>query len=220
MEAGLDAFLASFRLRTFQPGQVLVFNTYGQTDVQDRVARVAYIRQGLVRGAWHRALLAPLHDTTTIVAGDRRWVGLDAFKYGENLFRYTALARTTAHVVPFQDLVERAPREVLLDALEGMSLAWCTASSVLSLSGLALDRRVMLLLYNVSRIHPRRKLELPQKVVADLVGVSRQALNPVLKRLERRGFVSLGYGALTIQQPSRLIDELRRTATEQSDTGT
>ena len=47
---------------------------------------------------------------------------------------------------------------------------------------------------------------LPQRTLAAMIGVARPSLNKVLKELERRGLVALGYGAI------RLLDEdgLRR----------
>ncbi len=49
-------------------------------------------------------------------------------------------------------------------------------------------------------------IELPQRTLAAMLGAARPSLNKVLKNLERRGLVELGYGAI------RLIDEdgLRR----------
>ncbi len=212
MSDGLDEFLSAFTLATFDAGEPVLANTYLQAGAANRDAHVAYVHEGLVRGAWHRPAIAPSYDATVSVSGDRCWIGLDAFKYRENLFRYTALVPTTAFVLPLAALVDRAPRAVLLDALENASLAWCTAVSVVSLHGQGLERRVMLLLYNLRRLHPRPLLEVTQRVVSELLGVSRQALNPVLKDLEQRGFVRLGYGKLVVETSDRLIAELRRTA--------
>jgi CRP-like cAMP-binding protein len=208
----VEAFLASEKPVEFDAGSTLILNTYLQPGAVDRTARVAYVREGLVRGAWHRPAIAPSHDATVLVAGDRSWIGLDAFKYHENLFHYTALAATTAWILPLSDLVHRAPREVLLDALQSATLAWCTAASVVSLKRQKPDRLAMLLLYNLSRLHPHPVLQVTQQVVAELLGTSRQSLNPVLKRLEQRGFVRLGYGKVAIEDPARIIEELRRTA--------
>ena len=217
MSRELAAFLATFAPLEFEPGETVIANTYLQTTTRDRTPEVAYVVKGLVRGAWHRPAIAPSHHVTVAVLGDRCWIGLDAFKYRENLFRYTALAPTTAIVMPLSELVERAPREVLLDALENVSLAWCTAASVVSLKGQRLERRTMLLLYNLSRLHPRPALQVTQQVVAELLGVSRQGLSPVMKRLEEKGLVRLGYGKVIIEAHERIIEELRRTASETSE---
>lgn len=211
MNPELDSFLAPFAVTSFAAGEVVIANTYLQPGVTDRTARVAYVRHGLVCGAWHRPAIMPSHSAATVVTGDGSWVGMDAFKYRENLFQYSALAPTTAHVLPLSEFVQRAPRSVVLHALEITSLAWCTAASVVSMRGQPLERRAMLLLYNLRRMHPRPDLEVTQKVVAQLLGVSRQALNPVLKSLEARGLVRLGYGKILVQEHSRIIGELRRT---------
>lgn len=208
----VDEFLAGLAPADFEAGEVLIPNTYRQTDAVDHVARLAFVRFGLVQGAWHHSTLAPQHRAAAVVAGDGRWIGLDALKFGENLFRYTALAPTRAHVVPLADLMQGAPAPVVFDVLESVSLAWCTSASLLSLSAAPLDLRVLLLLFDVSRLHPRPDLDLPQRVVAELVGVSRQALNPVLKDLERRGLIELGYSQIVVRDPTRLIEEIRRAA--------
>ena len=44
-------------------------------------------------------------------------------------------------------------------------------------------------------------VRLPQRTLAAMLGVARPSLNKVLKDLERRGLVALGYGAI------RLLDE-------------
>jgi hypothetical protein len=212
VSADLDAFLSASEPASFGAGDTVLANTYLQPGAGGGVPAVAYVREGLVCGAWHRPAIAPSHHVTVHVAGDRCWIGLDAFKYRENLFRYTALVATTAWVRPLSDLTDRAPREVLLDALENVSLAWCTAVSVVSLKGQGMERRVMLLLYNLSRLHPRPALEVTQRVVADLLGVSRQRLNPVLNRLEQKGLVRLGYGKVVVEASDRIIQALRRTA--------
>ena len=66
--------LRKFRPRNFERGQTLIRNTYLQAEVQ-RSASLAYVLEGLVRGAWHRSAIAPQVRATAIVAGDRRWIG-------------------------------------------------------------------------------------------------------------------------------------------------
>jgi CRP-like cAMP-binding protein len=207
----LLAFLATVPPTEFAIGETILDNTYLQPD-RGQPAEIAYVREGLALGAWHRPAIDRDQDSAVLVVGDGNWIGLDAFKYGENLFRYSALAPTTAWVFPLSTLVEAAPREVVLDALRSVSLAWCTAVSVVSLKGQGIERRAMLLLYNLARIHPRPDLRITQQVVAELLGVSRQSVSPVLKRLEEKGLVRLGYGKVAVQDPKQIIEELRRTA--------
>jgi CRP-like cAMP-binding protein len=213
MARDIGNLLRPARPTEFEAGETVITNTYLQSASPARaLPQVAYVDRGLVRGAWHRPAIAPAHRLTVMIAGDRRWIGLDAFKYAENLFRYTALVPTTAWVLPLSDLVDRLPREVLIDALESTSLAWCTAVSVVSLRGQKLHRRAMHLLYDLSRLHPRPSLQVTQKVVAELLGVSRQTLSPVLRQLQQKGLVRLGYGSVSIEDPTKIIEELRRTA--------
>ncbi len=173
---------------------------------------VGYIVEGLVRGVWDRSTLAPRNRATAIVAGDGRWFGVEAFKFGKNLFRYAALSPTTASIVPLSYVEHEAPRAVLLDSLRSASLDWCTAASVLSLGADTLARRALLLLYDMSRLRPRPELEVRQKDIADMLGVSRQTLQPVLKGFEKRGLISLGYGEILIDDPTSLVRRLRRKA--------
>lgn len=55
-------------------------------------------------------------------------------------------------------------------------------------------------------------LRLSQEALADTVGVSRQTLNRLLKTLETKGMLSVGYGALTIRDPAAL-EALARSRT-------
>ena len=157
--------------------------------------------------------IAPGSRATAVVAGDGRWLGADAFKYGENLFRYEALTPTSASVIPLSWMREKAPRDVLLDALRTVSLDWCTRVSVLSLGSESLYRRTLLLLYDMARLHPRPEIEVRQRDVADLLGVARQTLQPVLKQLERQNLVQLGYGEISIGDASDLYAALRLDGT-------
>ncbi len=45
---------------------------------------------------------------------------------------------------------------------------------------------------------------LPQRTVAAMIGVQRPSLNKVLKDFERRGLLSVGYGAITVRDPKGL----------------
>jgi len=208
-ESGLELVLAKFPPRVFERGETIVLNSFLQASGEKDEPALIYILEGLVRGAWNRSAIAPGSRATAVVAGDGRWLGADAFKFGENLFRYEALAPTTASVVPLAWMRDQAPRSVLLDALRTVSLDWCTRVSVLSLGSESLYRRTLLLLYDMSRLHPRPELEVRQKEVAEMLGVARQTLQPVLKRLERKGLVDLGYGEIAISDPDGLMVALR-----------
>jgi len=197
-----------FPSRDFSRGEVLIDNTRHRTPPQD--GSLAFIHEGLVRGAWNSPFIAPGSRAATLVAGDGKWIGADAFKYGPNLFRYDALTDTSATVVPLADFRAHAPRETLLEALHSVSLDWCAAASVLSFGTDALIRRTMLLLYNLFRLHPRPEIEVRQQDVAELLGVSRQSIQPALKRLERAGLVSLGYGEIVVGEPDVLLEVLQR----------
>jgi len=200
--------LERFPPQVFQRGEILVHNTR-HLDAPPASGSLAYVVEGLVRGAWNAPFIAPANRATTIIAGDGRWVGADAFKYGENLFRYDALTLTTASVVPLPYLCDEAPRAVLVDALRCVSLDWCTSASVLSFESDTLERRTMLLLYNLFRLHPRPEIEVRQQDVAELLGVARQTLQPVLKRLTTAGFVHVGYGEIVVGDAEALLAELR-----------
>lgn len=206
----LGELLQRYPPRRFERGETVIVNTRHQQPAG--AGSLAYVIEGLVRGAWHGPFIAPDHHATTIVAGDRRWVGADAFKYGANLYRYDALTPTTAAVVPLAYLETEAPRAILLDALRCVSIDWCTAASVLGLGSHTLRRRTLLLLYNLARLHPRPAIEVRQQDVAELLGVARQSLQPVLKRLEREGLVSIGYGEIVVGDSDALLAKLREPA--------
>lgn len=209
----LRDFLTLCPPRQFDRGDTLIHNTYHRAAPRPDTspASVAYVVEGLVRGAWNGPFIAPETRATTLVAGDGRWVGLDAIKYGANLFRYDALTPTSACVVPLSYLLNDAPRALLVDALRCVTLDWCSAASVLSLGNEPLERRTMLLLYNLFRLHPRPELEVRQQDVAELLGVRRQTLQPVLGELQAAGLVTLGYGEICVGNADALLAELRAT---------
>jgi CRP-like cAMP-binding protein len=92
-----------------------------------------------------------------------------------------------------------------------VSLDWCTATSVLSLGNDTLERRTMLLLYNLFRLHPRPEIEVRQQDVAEMLGVVRQSLQPILRGLQREGLVSLGYGEIVVGDADALLTALQTT---------
>jgi hypothetical protein len=201
------AVLERFPPVEFERGQTLIRNTFRQRVPAEPA--LGYVFEGLVRGQWNRSSIAPKLRATAVIAGDRRWIGADAFKFGENIFKYVALTRTVASILPLAYVKQEASRRVLLDALHSVSLHWCTAASVLSLGGDTLYRRTLLLLYDMSRLHPRPEIEVRQADVADLLGVARQTLQPVLKTLERQNLITLGYGEISIGEAADLFAALR-----------
>ncbi|MCE9635337.1 MAG: helix-turn-helix domain-containing protein [Planctomycetes bacterium] len=194
----------------FERGAIVIENTFMQTDAGGRTPLVAYVHEGLVRGVWHRDKIAPTSRATALVAGDGCWIGVDAFKHGENLFRYQALAPTVATILPMSSLKIEAPRAVVVHAMENLARDWCTAVSLLSLGNQTLTCRAMVLLHHMSRVHPRPEIEVRQQDLADMLGVARQSLQPVLKRLASGGLIDLGYGEIVVADSGRLFDELRR----------
>lgn len=225
VQASLRALLEKFPPESFERGATLIdsplletadFEPTAESGAPNTEAeaapRVGFVVEGLVRGTWNRSPIAPQNRATAIVAGDGRWIGADAFKFGKNLFRYAALTPTVASTFPLSYILDEAPREVLLDALRSVSLNWCTMASVLSLGNDTLGRRTLLLLYDLSRLHPRPELEVRQKDIADMLGVTRQTLQPILKGYEKRGLISLGYQEIVIADPVDLVNRLRRKA--------
>jgi hypothetical protein len=206
---GLRDLLDRFPPRSYARGDVLIENSYKRTEVL-RQTWLGYVVRGLVRGTWNHNLIAPDNRATTSIAGDGRWIGLDVFKYGENLFRYTAMAPTTASIVPLEYVERDAPRSVLLHALKSASLHWYTSAAVLGLGRYSLERRTLLLLYDMRRLHPRARIEVRQTDVADLLGVVRQTLHPVLVKIEAKGLIGLAYGAILIGEAAPLLAEARR----------
>lgn len=208
--AAMAEVFARFPPERFERGDVLIENTFMQTNADREHPMLAYVHEGLVRGAWNRSKIAPRNRATAVIAGDHRWIGADAFKYSENLFRYIALTPTIASMVPLEFLTLNAPRQVLIDALKSISLDWCTTASVVSLSAESLERRTMLLLHDMSRVHPRPELEVRQRDLADLLGVARQTMQPVLKRLEKAGYITLGYSEIVVTDAPRIFRDLRQ----------
>jgi CRP-like cAMP-binding protein len=206
----LAELLQRFPGRAYDRGDILIENTYGQPGRSPTPA-LAYIAEGLVRGVRNRSMVAPRNRSTVVIAGDGRWIGFDAFKFGENLLRYVALTHTTASVVPMEHLRRHVSAPLLLHVLQDVSLQWWTVASVMSLGNDTLERRTLLLLCDLRRLHARPEIEVRQRDIADLLGVARQTLHPVLKNLEKAGLVSLGYAEITIGDAAPLLQALVAT---------
>jgi CRP-like cAMP-binding protein len=58
--------------------------------------------------------------------------------------------------------------------------------------------------------HSERTVSLTQNEVAAALGVSRQTANKLLKALEQKGALSLGYGRITLLNPARLSKSRRQ----------
>jgi DNA-binding MarR family transcriptional regulator len=100
---------------------------------------------------------------------------------------------------------------VLRHLLRDVVLQWWTVASVMSLGKDTLERRTLLLLCDLRRLHARPELEVRQKDLADLLGVARTTLHPILKSLEKRGLVSLGYAEIAVGDAQPLLAALVET---------
>ena len=191
-------FFKCYETRGFERDDVVIKNTYRQSPACPGSGMLGFVHEGLVTGKWHRSVIAPQLQAVAVVSGDGRWIGADAFKYGENLFRYVALAPSHVTLIPAKEVEKRASCEVLRSIVRSISLDWCSVASVNSMARIDLRKRVLLLLFDLCRLHPRPELELRQQDLADLLGVSRQTLNPILVALERDGLVAIGYSELVV----------------------
>jgi CRP-like cAMP-binding protein len=203
----LADLLQQFPARRFDRGDILIENTYGQAGHTPTPA-LAYVAEGLVRGVRNHSMVAPRNRSTVVIAGDGRWIGFDAFKFGENLLRYVALTHTAASVLPMEHVRKHLSEGILLHILQDVSLQWWTVASVMSLGNDTLERRTLLLLCDLRRLHARPEIEVRQRDIADLLGVARQTLHPVLKNLEKAGLLSLGYAEITIGDAAPLLQAL------------
>lgn len=100
-------------------------------------------------------------------------------------------------------------RRVLMSC-PSLTVAWlCSLAArlcdsrtrILEVLGGTLEQRVARLLLEESR---DGTLFLPQQTLAQMLGVQRTSLNKTLKRMERGGVVTIGYGKLHLRDRSRL----------------
>jgi len=84
-----------------------------------------------------------------------------------------------------------------------------TRARVLEILGRSLPQRVARLLLEESSDD---ELRLPQKTVAEMLGVQRTSVNKTLKQLEKAGIVQLGYGTVKITDALRLEEIAGGTA--------
>ncbi len=82
---------------------------------------------------------------------------------------------------------------------------------LLQLTGRGLRAQVATLLMD-EMDGDRRQLELPQAMIAELLGATRPSVNKVLKELEADGMVALTYRRVEVLDPERLSAEASRRA--------
>lgn len=88
---------------------------------------------------------------------------------------------------------------VALDALQEVSL-------------LTLDQRILKRLERIasgygSRTTPKKRVRVPQEVIAQMMGVSRQSVNRALSSLEEAGLISRTYGIVELHSPAQAIPD-------------
>lgn len=81
--------------------------------------------------------------------------------------------------------------------------------SLQELSFLSLEQRILKRLERVatgygSRVVPAKRVKVPQEVIAQMMGISRQSANKALKSLEEMGLISRSYGAVELPQKEPL----------------
>jgi CRP-like cAMP-binding protein len=213
----LEAFLKRFPPRSYDRGDAILLNASTRPAERQEEPALGYVLDGLVRVTWLRGYGAPGNRASAAVAGDGRWIGADAFRAGENLFHYEALVPTSACLVPLAWVREKAPPSLLFDALHSVSLDWCRRVSGPGIAQETDYRRTLLLLYDLRRLHRRPEIVLRQKQVAEMVGVPRPVMLPVLKRLERAGLISVGFGEISVGSAEGLKEALRQRRVASDD---
>jgi len=204
-----DRLIERFPPRRFDRGDVVLHGLVPGAPAPKREPALGLVVAGLVRVSWMRGYGAPGSRASAVVAGDGRWIGAEAFRTGENLFLYEALVPTTAALVPLDWIRSKASPAVLFDALHSVSLDWCRRISGPGVSRETDYRRTLVLFHDLRRLHAAPAIELRQKQVAEMVGVRRKELLPILQRLERAGLVRLGFGEVSVGALEDLREALR-----------
>jgi CRP/FNR family transcriptional regulator, cAMP and macrophage regulator len=121
-------------------------------------------------------------------------------------FQYSARAATDTVAL----FVDARSFERLLDQHPGLARRWLTGVAarvsgsqrrIVGLHGASLTVQAARLLRDEV---VDDQINLPQRTLAAMLGVQRPSLNKVLKELERRGLIAVGYSRITITDPDDL----------------
>jgi CRP/FNR family transcriptional regulator, cyclic AMP receptor protein len=147
------------------------------------------------------------------------------FWFGESTF-LTGVGRCFGVVAVENTSIIEVPGSVLLDkvchspaasvsAIQELTRRVIIATQIIEDNNISnlyirLIRRLLLQpgLYDKSFSNEAVLFYLSKENIASMLGTTRQAIHPHLKRLESLGFISLGYGSVTLLNPVKLKDYL------------
>lgn len=193
-EADLAALASYLSPKQVDPGTVLF-------QAGDTSSRVWIIREGtveLVAGAGPRRLVVQVLHSGDVDGDVQLLLGM--------AFPYTARAASPAHYL----FLDEASFDRLLTDHPAVAKRWLSSVAARVAKG---QRRVVALLgkdltTQVARLLAEEesdgRVRLPQRTIAAMLGVHRPSLNKVLKGLERKKLVEVGYREITVLDPAGL----------------
>ncbi|GAA3067840.1 MULTISPECIES: Crp/Fnr family transcriptional regulator [Actinomycetes] len=201
----VSAIATYLTTRQFEPGQKL-FADGMAPGAEPESAGVWIIRSGrveLIAGAGERrSVVHVLHPGD--VDGDVQLLLDMPFPYtGRALEEVTALH---LEADGFERLLGHHPaiaRRWLASIAERLAMS---QNRIIGLLGRSLPAQISQVLLDEA---VQGEVLLPQRTVAAMIGVQRPSLNKVLKDLERRGVIGVGYGVITLRDAEALAELAR-----------
>ena len=137
--------------------------------------------------------LSLIHISTLSFKGEWDWVGLDCFEDGENINQYISVTDSQVWMMPLEWIINSAPKVVTLSIISQLheTNAYLHASHILQ--SRSLKCQVLWSLWEFRRHYSLPEVPISQQDLADISGIHRSKINPILKQLEKDGLVESGY---------------------------
>ncbi len=179
--------------------------------------QLGFVVEGAVRGGV-RPRYGPIRWTPLVVVGDRHWFGVECIWGGHDL-EYAGLIDAVVHLVPRDDLLSTAPREVLQSILWDASFDLARAIPAAYMARRTLRERVLSKLCDIREVCASPEIRITREELAGLVGAHRNRVGEVLSRLEEENLVECSYREILIGDRQQLLDAYRGVEDGGDDAG-
>lgn len=166
-------------------------------------ACAGYLVEGLVKGL-APSKLSDKEMSVVHVTGEHHWIGLEALVSGKNTVGYQALAPCRFYRMNIADLKRRDSPELLRSLLWDSAWTMDLLFNKRRVDRFPLEVRVLNCLGDLRDCTDAIEIMITQQEIAELVSASRVKVATILRDLERRDIVELGYKFIRLPNPEAL----------------
>jgi hypothetical protein len=143
--------------------------------------------------------------STLYVIGERRWFGLDCFRYNINFFDYTSLNSCSFRLFKVGEILKNSGPSLMLSLLRESAHYVNLMGNRNFHSRYPLRIQVLLWLLYLRRQQKSPEIPLSQTDLAQIIGTYRSKLNKTLKELEDRKLLHCSYRNITLPDFNTLM---------------